>query len=559
MGESRKAGRLGLISRLRWAVAWLGLLVVKLWLVDGQRLTAYATLTIDDQWYVTRATFLSKGGWLGPFDGYTLIKQPGYPLFIAGMHRLRSPLLLSHHLLYAAAALLVVLAFGSVLGRWRRLTLYGLLLFNPMTMNSSISARVDRAGIYPALTLMLFACLVAAITHAGRPSGRLAAWLSGAGLSLGAMWLVREEWILIVPAVALALAWTVFRLARSPGSAARRIVWIATVAAVPLPIVPGTAWLRHVNDQHYGLAVTNVEQSSMSAALGAMFRVHPVTSFAGYPVTAETRALMYTVSPLFATLRNEIEQGRSRRFATTRPDGFSDLAGSVYQWVVLDALHTADLDTTATELDRSFRGIASEINAACDRGQMPCGVRQSGLAPAWHWDLLSALTKRSIVGVWRTIDLHSFQSRSADGNGTQADRELFTSMTREQLAPGGDDRLRSSIIDGLRWLYLLLSVLAIIVVARRLVGFLRSRQWPPLVVNAALALGALLAGVRIVGLAYLDLTAFQAFSPSYLASAYAVLLATVSVTALAGRDTQLYGRERSGTGEAAPERTNSVG
>lgn len=44
------------------------------------------------------------------------------------MHAVRIPLLLSHHLLYAAAALLAVLALGSVLGRWQRLTLYGLLL-----------------------------------------------------------------------------------------------------------------------------------------------------------------------------------------------------------------------------------------------------------------------------------------------------------------------------------------------------------------------------------------------------------------------------------------------
>jgi hypothetical protein len=559
MGEPRNAGQLGSVARARWAAAWIGLLAVKLWLVDGQRLTAYGTLTIDDRWYVTRAAFLSKGNWLGPFDGYTLIKQPGYPMFIAAMHALRMPLLLSHHLLYAAAALVVVLAFGSALGRSQRLTLFGLLLFSPMTMNSSISARVDRAGIYPALTLMLFACLVAVVTHAHQPSGRLAVWLAGAGLSLGAMWVVREEWILIVPAVAVALAWTAFRIARSPRSAAARIVWITAAAAVPLPMMLGTAWLRHVNQQHYGLAVTNVEQTSMSAALGAMFRVHPVTNFAGYPVTAETRALMYTLSPSYAALRGEIETGGSHRFVTTRLDGVSDLSGAVYQWVVLDALHTDGLDTTATELDSSFRGIANELNAACDRAQVTCGGRQSGLAPAWQWDQLPVLTKRSIVGLWRTIDLHSFHSRSAKGNGTEADRELFTSMTSEPLAPAGNDGLRSSIIDGLRWLYLLLTVLATTVVARRLVEHRRTRQWPSHAVVTTIPLGALLAGVRIVGLAYLDLTAFQAFSPSYLASAYAVLLATVSVTALAGRDVQLYGNERSGTGEAAPERTSSVG
>ena len=46
--------------------------------------------------------------------------------------------------------------------------------------------------------------------------------------------------------------------------------------------------------------------------------------------------------------------------------------------------------------------------------------------------------------------------------------------------------------------------------------------------------GALLVLVRVAGLAYLDLTAFPAFSPTYLASAYAAAL-VVGVAVTLGR------------------------
>ena len=91
---------------IRWAVRaapWVGLVLAKLWLVDGQRLTAYGSLTIDDQWFVERAARIGAGEWLGPFDAYTLIKQPGYPLFVAAAHAARVPLLLAHQLLYVVA------------------------------------------------------------------------------------------------------------------------------------------------------------------------------------------------------------------------------------------------------------------------------------------------------------------------------------------------------------------------------------------------------------------------------------------------------------------------
>ena len=522
----------------RLAAPWVLLVLAKLWLVDGQRLTAYGSLTIDDQWFVERASWISAGDWFGPFDAYTLIKQPGYPLFVAAVHTARMPLLLAHQLVYVFAIAIMMLALRPLIrSRLRRLGAFALLLFNPMTMNTPISARVDRSGIYPALTVLLLACLVGLVSSCDRPRRATLAWAVGSTLSLGALWAVREEWLLLLPALACGLVLAVVRLSRAPIAVGLRVAAALGVVCIPLTIVVGTLWLEHVNEVHYGVAITNVEQTSMSAGLGPMFRVDPATTFDQFPVTAETRELLYEVSPTFAALRGEIEAGGSDRFASVRPDGVRDLGGQVFQWVVLDAIAATGAAATARDLDDTFRSIGGEIDAACDDGRLRCGPPHSGIAPAWEWSNAPRLVSRTATGLRKTIDLSAFSALSPAGDGTAADRALFERMTNEPLAPGPNDfftRLRVQLIGALRWLYRLLAVVGIVIAGMRAYAATRDRRPPGWTMGTLLGVGVLLVLVRIVGLAYLDLTAFPAFSETYLAPAYAVTL--VLGVAVAVRD-----------------------
>ena len=126
---------------------------------------------------------------------------------------------------------------------------------------------------------------------------------------------------------------------------------------------------------------------------------------------------------------------------------------------------------------------------------------------------------------------------SPAGDGTAADRALFERMTNEPLAPGPNDfftRLRVQLIGALRWLYRLLAVVGIVIAGMRAYAATRDRRPPGWTMGTLLGVGVLLVLVRIVGLAYLDLTAFPAFSETYLAPAYAVTL--VLGVAVAVRD-----------------------
>jgi hypothetical protein len=100
-------------------------------------------------------------------------------------------------------------------------------------------------------------------------------------------------------------------------------------------------------------------------------------------------------------------------------------------------------------------------------------------------------------------------------------------MTNEPLAPGPDTffvRQRVHLIGAFRWLYRLLTVVAIGIAVFRAYAAVRDRRMPGWTMATLLSVGSLLVLGRVVGLAYLDLTAFPAFAPTYLASAYAVLL-----------------------------------
>lgn len=515
---------------------YVALVLVKLWLVGGQRLTAYGSLTIDDQWFVARGAAIRDGEWLGRFDTYTLIKQPGYPMFVALADLLQVPLLLAQHLAYAGAVAVLVGVLAPVLPGRRRLVAFALLLLDPVTMNTSVSARVDRSLVYCALLVLLLACLVALVGAAGRPGPRSAAWGAGSSVVLAAVWLLREEFLLVVPAVALALVAAATRSLRAEGRGSVRAAAALGVLLVPVSVPIAWLALREANENSYGLAVHNVVQTSVSHALGPMFRVEPVTAFDRYPVTAETRAVLYEVSPQLASLRDDIEGGGALRFTTQRPDGVEDLNGAVYQWVLLDAIHATGQAPTAPELAATLREIGREIDAACDDGRLTCGPPHVGIAPPFEWSRLPALGRRSVYATWRAAIVAPFDAASPAGDASGSDRALFERMTGEPLATGDDGALtrgRAVVVRAVRWGYLALTAVAGVATAWRLAVLVRRRELPHRLVLATVTIGAALAAARLAGLAYLDLTAFQALSPSYLAPAHTVAAAAVVTLLLA--------------------------
>ena len=141
-------------------------------------------------------------------------------------------------------------------------------------MNAPISARVDRSGIYPALTVLLLACLVGLVSTCDRPRRTTLAWAIGSTLSIGALWATREEWLLLVPALVCGIG--LGDRARRPHVASRDPACRGRVRCGLHPVVDrgrSTCGSSRSTTRITASAITNVEQTSMSAGLGPMFRV----------------------------------------------------------------------------------------------------------------------------------------------------------------------------------------------------------------------------------------------------------------------------------------------
>ena len=87
----------------------LSITVARLWLSSVQRLWV-AGGPYDDWCFAKHAFFLKRFAWLGPFDDYTLIKGPGYPIFLAVVSAVHLPLTLAHQLFNAMACAVFILA-----------------------------------------------------------------------------------------------------------------------------------------------------------------------------------------------------------------------------------------------------------------------------------------------------------------------------------------------------------------------------------------------------------------------------------------------------------------
>src|SRR5262249_1683442 len=114
---------------------WLVFLVLafaRLALAAGQPILAIGGAGPDGGNFLRGALTILHGQWLGESDFPTLIKGPGYPLFVSANHWLGFPLYLAEIGLYVLACALLITALKPLLpGVWVRVGLFALLLFSP--------------------------------------------------------------------------------------------------------------------------------------------------------------------------------------------------------------------------------------------------------------------------------------------------------------------------------------------------------------------------------------------------------------------------------------------
>jgi hypothetical protein len=405
-----------------------------LWFVSAQPVVGYAHAGHDDELFLRLAEYIVNGQWLGPYSQFTLMKGCGYPLFIAGVFKLGLPLPLAEHSCYLLGCWLLVRALRPLLRHdaWA-LAAFALLVWQPM------SYYLDRGGgnllrqnLYTPLTLLIFAGLVALHTRREARFVVQLGWAALLGLSLGWLWLTREEGVWIIPSVVLLVAVTLYFVWREKISW-RRPAWPLAFAAVTavLPVLI----VCSLNARYYGwFGTVEFRAPQFIEAYGALSRVQASPPIDRVPLPRESRRAIYAVSPSFARMQSLLEGDLGVRWVG------SDLQfnGGMWMWALRDAVVDTIHPRNAAETLAFYQQLADEVNAACDAGRIPAGPR--------HDSFLAPLTPYYLAGLRRDFPSYfghfvlfeGFNARPRRSSGTALELRLFRDITHSPLAPADD-------------------------------------------------------------------------------------------------------------------------
>lgn len=535
-----------------WFWAAMGIAIfVKMGLVSGIPASVYSVATHDDALFLRGAHALLTTGWLGPFDNLTIIKGPGYPLFIAATSWLGWPLLPTQQALYVVAVVVLVLALRHWLPHYGVLAIVFLaLLFNPgtflvepsladRTVLNGPHTRVLREGIYASLAILVIGLGLhqAARLSRGKPASPLIA--AGLGLALSSYWLTREEGIWLAGPLALITGMALYGLAR------HRVRPFASLALLVLPglILWGANTLvAKINKNVYGIqAKTEVDHPDYAQAVSALMRVSQPKRIVALPVPRPTRQKIYAASPAFAELEAAFEGPVSQRWANPTlcrilPETCGDVGG-FFMWAFREAVAMNGYYRTGTAAMEYYRRLASEVGAACDQGRLACDAVGTSMIPAIGLGDGGPLLRSSFAILRRMLTYGDTQVAAPFSRGTVepwmvplVNGRIAPPRDGAPVNPAGQGWADAAKLSVLRWVaasYELLTLPLALVAVVGCVSALARRRWDAALVVCAAMLGVVLARVAIV--AVIDTTLWPANRLVYFQPAYPFLFVFISL------------------------------
>lgn len=363
-----------------WLVIAAAVTALKLWLVSAQTLYAVAPSPGDDQLFLSSAEEILGGAWLGPLSDLTLVKGPGYSLWLSLVYLSGQRLLLAQAALYAVASAVFARSLKpAVRESWRRSAVYAVLLLNPASWADGPATRVMREGIYSSLTVLLLGLAIGAALRLRSAPRASTLWGAAAGLTGALFAVTREEGVWLVPSLAI-VALAGWLAARRSGwrSAAGPVLAVAVSYAVP------TAAIASLNWKHYGLfGISEVRAGYYTAACQALARVKTANPRPYVPVPREARLRLYEASPAFREVGPFLEE-EAPAWAVhgCRTLGVcDDIAGGWFQWALRQAAFRAGVYRSGAEARAWYERVTREIDDACGRGRLECSPPSSPFMP----------------------------------------------------------------------------------------------------------------------------------------------------------------------------------
>lgn len=368
-------------------------------------LSIHPALVHDDGLFMRLASEIVAGNWLGSFDQYTLMKGPGYPVFLATASVSGLPVSLLHGALQTVGIALS----AYVIGRLSRQAALGwfsfvFLMLMPQPFSAEVH-RVVRDQIYWSQCLIVLAAFGFGILSADLKKKGMIFWGGLGGGVLSWAWLTREEGLWLIPGILVVLFLGSWRAYRLEHSLVRPLtVFLAAVASFSIPLMSYMA----LNKLYYGSFVSvDFKERNFKAALGALQRVDDGSSVDYLPASTTARQLAAKVSPAFAPLEKSLRHGGPLEGwmvfgCSFYPQTCGDYGGGWFLWAFRDAAALNGFYSSPASAQEGFSKIATEIEAACKDGRISCKSGLFDFLPPMSPTQLLSLPQK-VIKAWQLI------------------------------------------------------------------------------------------------------------------------------------------------------------
>ncbi len=388
--------------------------ILKQVLVYGLPIYAIPAAACDDQLMRDWAYTLSRLEWTGPFSSYIFLKDPGFSFYLAVCYRLHLSYIMTTTMLYSIGAILFAYAIKRIIKKpWMTYIVYVLVLFNPVSFSLQTLQRVYRNGFALALALIFISCLLNFYFTLLYEKVKVPiAWSVLAGLSLGYLWVTKNDTIWLLPltiVVMIICAGILFFRMRNRKSIFRYIMLLSPI----IGIILFSGIKDFFNIQAYGYKGVEYYGPAISDITGYLAEDATDT----VSISRNAFKQLCKVSPTLNSIWDEMQDTMDLYGAyDTAPDD-GNVDDGWFGWALVDAVKEAGYYDSCKDANEFYQAVYEELEEAYDSGII--SKKEESTMQKYHLD--TSERRKELVGTIKTA--LQYMASFNDANAVARDSE----------------------------------------------------------------------------------------------------------------------------------------
>lgn len=411
----------------------------------------------DDGWVISRAMYILKGQWLGPYDQFTLIKGAFAPLLLAFSGAAGVSFSTVNTVMYCFACVVFIIAVRPIIRNpLLQFLLFAVLLFNPISYALDTYQRVYRNGIGQWQILLIFGCLIAVYVRRQEKGKDLAKWVIGAGLAFGTYLQTREDGTWIYPFVlgSIFVTSVVYWIERTGP--------LKKIAVFVLPVgiafsLGGVVALK--NYGQYGAPIVNDRGGGNFAKVaGDLYAITPnpqdekvyesgIYRDKYYNIYVSTMEKAFAASPSLNGASGAIRDA-IRMWASWEDIKNGEVSTDHMLFALRDGVRSAGYYRSLPETEAYYAKVHEELKAAFDNGTLiKRGFPISPLIKRLQLSDLGTVFSLMPVSIRNIADFHDVSARVVPSLGSA------TGLREANLLAGGEYFTSAEALTGQGWAF----------------------------------------------------------------------------------------------------------